>query len=131
MNAIPPGSQSRSHGPTDPEHSGLQDDIDEIIRRVTAGGGGSGLAAAEIVRYLYINATAVTRPHTHRWDILGVKPESQPAIHPRMNFRPFTVVLVRCLDCGWPETTELDGLWTEAQITARINEKGERTNERA
>lgn len=129
MNGIPPESQSHSLGPTDPEHSGLVDDLEEIIRRCTDGGGGAGVAAFEVVRYLHVNGLS-DKYHVHRWDILGVKPEASAAIHPRMNFRPFTVVLVRCRECGWPETTELDGLWTEAQITAKIRE-GEKTNERA
>lgn len=105
---------------------GLQNDIDEIIRRVTDGGGGSRLAAAEIVRYLYINATAVTKPHLHVWDILGVRnpPAPRVPVHPRMTDYPthITIVLIRCQECNFPQTIELDGLWTESQIKANLDE---------
>ena len=104
---------------------GLQNDIDEIIRRVTDGGGGSGLAAAEIVRYLYLNATAVTKPHLHVWDILGVWNSIEPArpAHPRNPPDRTTQVLIRCQECNFPQTVELEGIWTEAQLKAEMDEE--------
>lgn len=101
---------------------GLQNDIDEIIRRCTDGGGGSGVAAAEVIRYLHANTQILSAAHVHNWDILGVKPETPRNIHPRDTRGAYTIVLVRCKECNWPETTELDGLWTKDQILAVLED---------
>jgi hypothetical protein len=54
-------------------------------------------------------------PHVHKWDILGVWRPTRPA-HPRMPNSNTTTVLLRCRVCNWPETSELNGMWTEDQI---------------
>lgn len=60
-------------------------------------------------------------PHVHMWEILGVWSPAQPnaPVHPRVaasRASSITVVLLRCRTCNWPETSELDGIWTEEQI---------------
>jgi hypothetical protein len=55
-------------------------------------------------------------PHVHIWDILGVSPVPARPIHPRIQAPNTTIVLLRCRTCNWPETSELDGVWTEEQI---------------
>ena len=62
--------------------------------------------------------------HQHRWDILGVyiPPATRP-IHPRLlGTETITLVLLRCQECNWLQTIELDGHWTEEQITVKMNE---------
>lgn len=65
--------------------------------------------------------------HVHRWAILGVwnSPVNRP-VHPRLlgNMQT-TIALVRCQECGVPETTELEGIWTLEQLTASARIEGE------
>jgi hypothetical protein len=62
--------------------------------------------------------------HHHVWDILGVStPPVNQKIHPRMaQSLAITLVLVRCQECNFPATIELDGTWTEEQVTAKLTE---------
>lgn len=56
------------------------------------------------------------QPHVHRWDILGIwTPPGRP-VHPRDTSTAYTVVLIKCRECDLPDTTSLDGTWTEEQI---------------
>jgi hypothetical protein len=54
-------------------------------------------------------------PHVHVWETLGIWRPTQP-IHPRIRADYTTTVLLRCVTCHWPETSELDGIWTEEQV---------------
>jgi hypothetical protein len=55
-------------------------------------------------------------PHVHRWEILGIQRPARRAPHPRIPDSNTTIVLLRCRTCNWPETSELDGMWTEEQV---------------
>lgn len=66
-------------------------------------------AIAEAVRL------ATASAHIHMWNIIGVRPPSGP-IHPRLANTQTTVVLLKCTECGLPETVELIGSWTEEQV---------------
>ena len=66
--------------------------------------------------------------HYHVWDILGIYKPPGP-VHPRA-IRQTTIVLLRCSGCNLPDTIDLDGQWTIDQIRARLEEEGEKTNER-
>lgn len=55
--------------------------------------------------------------HEHDWDLVDVwHPTGQP-IHPRDRVSmPFTIVLIICRQCHYPQTMELDGVWTIEQL---------------
>jgi hypothetical protein len=56
--------------------------------------------------------------HQHEWnpvDVFSVR-NSKPA-HPRMaQDTPSTIVLLVCESCRYPQTIELDGVWTIEQV---------------
>jgi len=55
--------------------------------------------------------------HIHRWDIIGVWKPNRP-VHPRIQDGVITVVLVKCSECGLPQTVNLGGDWSEEQVKA-------------
>ena len=54
--------------------------------------------------------------HVHKWEILDVWHPNQSMTHPRVAFHATTHVLVRCTECNFPNTVELQGQWTLEQI---------------
>jgi hypothetical protein len=53
--------------------------------------------------------------HNHQWDVIDVWSPPAP-VHPRDRNVSVTHVLIKCVGCGMPATTELDGRWTLTQI---------------
>lgn len=53
--------------------------------------------------------------HVHSWQVLAAELSQlpQPIL---FGSRQATRVLLRCRDCGWPETTTLAGCWTIEQL---------------
>lgn len=60
----------------------------------------------------------IENTHHHQWDILGVYvPQPNRPIHPRLiGTEQITLVLMRCQECNWVQTIELDGIWTAEQV---------------
>ena len=52
--------------------------------------------------------------HDHQWAILGAQPHT-PAVMLGKPV-PHTIVLIRCTECGEPDTRMLPGEWTLAQL---------------
>lgn len=52
--------------------------------------------------------------HEHHWRILAIELTQLPVMF--TSSRPATLVLLRCRDCGWPQTTMLAGYWTREQL---------------
>jgi hypothetical protein len=72
---------------------------------------------------------AAQEAHVHQWAIMGVwNPPIRTPIHPRLAVdMPYTVVLLKCRECEWPETTQLEGVWTEDQVRGATDDRpGER-----
>jgi hypothetical protein len=71
----------------------------------------------------------VVSEHVHIWGILDVWQQPERQYHPQIRPRDITVVLIRCKDCNFPQTIELQGTWTLEQLLrndARIYRKEER-----
>ena len=48
--------------------------------------------------------------HDHQWAILGVQPHTMPVLWGKP--APYAIVLIRCSECGEPDTRTLPGEWT-------------------
>lgn len=86
---------------------------------------GDPAVLVEATRKLYedVFSKATSNAHVHQWDIIGVWTPPNRAIHPRDSLTLYTVVLIKCNKCGWPETINLEGIWSEDKI--REQTKGE------
>ena len=51
-----------------------------------------------------------TPEHLHSWTVLGVQPHSPCAVFGPP--QPYTIILVRCSECGEPDTRTRPGEWT-------------------
>jgi hypothetical protein len=56
--------------------------------------------------------------HTHNWEISGIDhPQLRGPVNPRAAGQATeTIVLLRCSECNWVQTTILEGLWTLSQL---------------
>jgi hypothetical protein len=52
--------------------------------------------------------------HLHSWTILGTQPHTPPVLFGKPV--PHTIVLVRCSECGEPDTRMLPGEWTAEDL---------------
>lgn len=67
----------------------------------------------------------ISDTHIHKWAILDSwKSPGQP-VHPRLASINQTIALLRCQECGLPETAALNGSWNLEQITGSAKREAE------